>query len=301
MKKQCGDFFAQLSEDIDTLLETKPDYVVQIHAGLGNQMFQYAFSRALKGKVLYDISTLGPDCEHQFGLDKFCMDIPCVKNAVICEALRKKNTVVEKVLNKYDPELISGHASGYFRGFFQTEKYFKPYREELVQVFKPRMPFDQSYQSMLDQIRKTNSVLVNFRVGADYRRLGWVLGEQYQKNAMDWMAKHISNPRFFVFADDIDWVKRHFQTDYDMTFVDLGRGNPDRIYLDLELIKNCKHDIVVNSTYSWWGAWLNENPDKMVIAPYPWFFDPESCRKFNSTDEDILPEEWIKMNINRDH
>lgn len=297
LKKQCSDFFSQLSEDIRTVIDTKPDYVVQIHAGLGNQMFQYAFSRALPGKVLYDISELGPGFEHQFGLDKFCMDLPCVKNALICEAFRKKNMVVEKVLNKYDPDLITGHSSGYFKGFFQSEKYFKPYREELVKVFRPRMPFDQSYQSMLDQIRNTNSVLVNFRVGADYRRMGWVIDDQYQKKAMDWMAKHISNPRFFVFADDIDWVKRHFKTGHDVTFVDLGSENPNRIYFDLELIKNCKHDIVVNSTYSWWGAWLNENPEKIVIAPSPWFIDPESCRKFNSTDEDALPDEWIKLNI----
>lgn len=111
------------------------------------------------------------------------------------------------------------------------------------------------------------------------------------------MAQKIPNPHFFIFADDIEYVKKYFKTDYDVTYVGMDKNNPDRIYLDLELIKNCKHDIVINSTYSWWGAWLNENPDKIVIAPQPWFADRESRIQYNSSDEDVLPEEWIKINI----
>lgn len=180
-KNRGSSWFLQISEDINTVIETKPDFIVQIQAGLGNQMFQYAFSKALKGKVLYDISCFSEDYDYKYGLEKFHIDIPCVKNKYIFNSVIKKNTIVEKVLNKFEPELLTEHKSGYYKGFFQTEKYFRQYRNELISKFKVRIPFDDHYKKMLDKIQNTNSVLVNFRVGSDYQRLGWVIGEKYQK------------------------------------------------------------------------------------------------------------------------
>ena len=100
---------------------------------------------------------------------------------------------------------------------------------------------------------------------------------------MQYIASKIKNPKFFVFADDIQYIKDNFKSDYKMTFVDLK--HPYKICLDLELMKKCKHAIIPNSSFSWWAAWLNENPNKIVIAPDPWFF------KYN----DIIPDDWHKI------
>lgn len=101
------------------------------------------------------------------------------------------------------------------------------------------------------------------------------------------MKTQVENPHFYIFSDEIDWVKNNFQFYDEHTFVDLN--NEENNFEDLRLMSNCKHNIIANSSFSWWGAWLNANIDKIVIAPKRWFINQNT---------DIVPECWVKIDGN---
>lgn len=134
-----------------------------------------------------------------------------------------------------------------------------------------------------------NSVAIHVRKGADYQ------SKQNRKNtctidyyrlAIDYIRMHVQNPVFYVFTDNKDWVIENF-TDLDYTLCDWNPTSGKQNYLDMQLMSCAKHNVIANSTYSWWGAWLNENSDKIVIAPKRWFN--------KIVTPDILPEQWIKI------
>ncbi|MDD3437516.1 MAG: alpha-1,2-fucosyltransferase, partial [Candidatus Gastranaerophilales bacterium] len=106
----------------------------------------------------------------------------------------------------------------------------------------------------------------------------------YSTKAIKYICKYVKNPHFFIFSDDINWVIENLKIEYPFTVVDFNQNSD---WFDLNLMKNCKHNIVANSSFSWWGAWLNENPDKIVIAPRKW--------TLQNTNNDIIPKEWIKL------
>ena len=114
---------------------------------------------------------------------------------------------------------------------------------------------------------------------------------EYYRKAMDYIRERVDNPKFYVFADNPSWVKEHFKG-LDYTLVE---GNPPSgwgSHFDMQLMSCCKHNIISNSTYSWWGAFLNKNPEKMVILPHQWF-NPKSCEE--STSEKVQCEGWVAL------
>lgn len=259
--------------------------IVKMSGRLGNQMFIHAFAKRLaeekSSNIIYDISFYKND---DYLLNKFFnIDVKTTyKN--YDTFFNKIFRVKERKLNCYDPKIFS-YPGYFYKGYFQTEKYFKKYRPELIKEFKCKISFDNEYLSVLDKIENSNSVLLNFRVAQDYRNIGWQVSFDYQLQAMEYISSKIDNIKYFVFADDIKYIEENFKTDKNLTFVDIGKNNPYKICLDLELMKKCKHDIIPNSSFSWWAAWLNENPDKIVIAPEPWFF----------RQNDIIPDDWHKI------
>jgi hypothetical protein len=106
----------------------------------------------------------------------------------------------------------------------------------------------------------------------------------YYHKAADCLVKRIVNPAFFIFSDDIEWAKANVQLDFPTQYV-AGNSAPE----DLLLMASCQHQIIVSSTFSWWGAWLNRHPDKIIIAPQKWF----STERFDT--KDLLPETWIRL------
>lgn len=261
--------------------------VFLLKGGLGNQMFGHAFAKAVEKerglKPIYDLTYYIDYIISSYQLQKYGINVETT-NIDYGALLEEDYKCVEDIFGVYSPEFITSSAV-YYEGYFQSEKYFKKYRDELIEDFKFKKPFDEEYSVYADRIRNSNSVLLNFRVGGDYKELGWVLDFDYQKKAMEYIVQHVENPKFFVFADDISYVKNNFKSDYELEFVDLGKDNPDKIYFDLELMKLFKHSIISNSTFSWWAAWLNENPNKIVVAPEPWLFNKS----------DIVPDEWVKL------
>lgn len=282
--------FKNLMNELDTLksecliiaLESLNDKVCfKMRGNLGNQMFVHAtaISQCLDlSKIFYDVS------ECQYALNNYDINIPV--SLFNYEKVLKDSLIYEIVpYSLYNANFINDDNNLYIKGYFQNEKYFIHNREKLIKVFSFSEIDSIEYQNVLDRICNTNSVLLNFRVKNDYKKLGWVIDFSYQKTAMDYIASCLDKPRFFCFADDIDFVKNNFVSNYDIEFVDIEKQNPSKIYIDLELMKKCKHAIIPNSTFSWWAAWLNENPNKIIVAPEPWMHK----------QSEIIPPSWVKL------
>lgn len=283
--------------------------VVQIIGGLGNQLFQYAFKMAYDSvnneKCLIDNTAYKDYLTFAYQLDLFHIENCVAGPAQIQQskhahwAIKYKfpfrfikkcryRTVKEKIENIYEPELLHRSGDVYFSGYFQTPQYFEHIRDDILRTFKLKKRLNKANSDMLQKIKKSgNAVSVHIRRG-DYLKFSDIYGcvtDKYYDNAMKYIADHIKKPKFFVFSDDIQWCRDNIPKCYDVVFVDINDGAHG--YFDMELMKNCKHNIIANSSFSWWGAWLNENPNKIVIAPKQWFND--------NRPTDIIPKDWIKM------
>jgi hypothetical protein len=191
----------------------------------------------------------------------------------------------------YIPSIFNNlETNQYFIGHFQSYKYFEEYREYILQDFQfsTKMLSKRTKQVSLD-IVNCNSVSLHVRRG-DYlngyyfNTLGKVCGLDYYKRAVEYLKEKLENPHFFVFSDDPEYVAENLQIK-NATYIDFNIG--DDSWQDMYLMSQCNHNIIANSTFSWWGAWLNENPQKIVVAPNRWFANMEN-------DEIVLPE-WIRL------
>lgn len=293
--------------------------IVKLNGGLGNQMFQYAFALALADKfnsdIVFDFSYFEDVKANEevitrvFELNTFNLDCKIVSNEDLARVKRpdfksklkkfwaKKfpdkygiNYIREKHAFVFDKKLINNSNYMCYEGYFQNEKYFKHLRDDLLKKFSLNGPLDEQNQFALDKILETNSVSIHIRRG-DYVNLEYVnkihgiCSLDYYKKAIEYTSKHIENPHFFLFSDDICWVNKNLKIEHPFTIVDF---NQNKGWLDLNLMKHCKHNIIANSSFSWWGAWLNENPNKIVIAPKRWV--AKKTKKCN-----ITPPEWVKL------
>lgn len=276
--------------------------VVNIMGGLGNQMFQYAFSRVINADAL-DISWFEESKNNpavtprNYELDLF----KCNPNILTPKQSKQlKNNkllkifgiktglkiIEEKPENIYNPQMLE-YKSGLFVGYFQCAQYYDNIRKDLLADFILKNEPNEKNSEILNLISSTNSVSLHVRRG-DYVKLQDFFGLcdlDYYKSAINFIADKVENPHFFLFSDDVDWVKENLKIDFPYTIVDFNHGK-DSVW-DMMLMKNCKHNIIANSSFSWWGAWLNENPDKIVIAPKQWFAD--------GTKTDIVPDNWQRI------
>lgn len=172
-------------------------------------------------------------------------------------------------------------------GYFQREHYFAHMREHILECFAPRDEMiSEECNDWLTKIRSKESVSVHIRRG-DFVNIGLSLPVDYYRSAIELMNKLIleknsvdEKPEYFVFSDDIDWCREHFRT-LDCHYIKLQDNNAD--INEMYLMSKCRHNIIANSTYSWWGAWLNRNDEKIVIAPK------------QGISQDVIPSEWIKL------
>lgn len=292
--------------------------IVKFNGGLGNQMFQYAFglsvSKKYKAEILFDFSyfedvkstsnvttrffemgVFNVDCKPVKNEDLESIVYPDAKSKIktkfkkLCPQLCGVTFVREKHSYSYDAKLFNNPNFKFYEGYFQNEKYFKNVRPELLKRFTLKEPLDEKNQEVLDEIKNTNSVSLHIRRG-DYITLDYVnkihgvCSLDYYAKAIKYIAKKVKNPHFYIFSDDIKWVLENLKTEYPFTVVDFNQGKG---HLDMELMKNCKHNIIANSSFSWWGAWLNQNPEKIVIAPKHW----TSKKQVNN----IVPRSWVKL------
>ena len=188
--------------------------------------------------------------------------------------------------NKFDyhEELIDLHKSSYIMGHFFNRKYVEPLRKELLQEFSLKqemnIPKDlqkvfANYDSISVHIRRGDYLVVDFaqNICREMQK------GQYYMRAMKYMATKQKNPLFLIFSDDIEWVKENFICPYNHVYIsDRGFNNSE----EMMLMSRCRHNIIANSTFSFWGAWLNQNETKEVIFPRHWL-------------PSIIPKGWIPM------
>ena len=279
---------------------------VKITGGLGNQMFQYAFGLAQEKRTgkknYYDISFFenqNPNSFRIFELRNFNVKIR-IKNILFIQKLNRKLKrrgislftnffVTENNATVFYSEFLKKRKIAIFDGYFQNEKYFIEYRKDILDAFTLTVPLNTENNNLIKEIKQTNSISLHVRRG-DYVNLQdyhGLCGLEYYKNAISYVAEKTNEPHFYLFSDDIKWVVENLKIDFPYTIVDINDSKTG--YFDLELMKNCKHNIIANSSFSWWGAWLNENPEKIVIAPKQWFANEQN------DNCDIIPESWIKI------
>lgn len=190
---------------------------------------------------------------------------------------------------QYLPQLLANLPQDcYLDGYWQSERYFENVADEVRSNFRfNEADLDATNKALLEQIRRTNSVSLHVRRG-DYIGIDmfWNICtlDGYYAPAIDYIRQKEQDLHFFVFSNDIAWCKANLSLD-NCCYVDNNGGANS--YRDMQLMSACKHNIIANSTFSWWGAWLNDNPHKLVLAP-PHFFN-------SGAEENILPSNWIKI------
>lgn len=280
--------------------------IVKLIGGLGNQMFQYAIGRHLayknQTKLKLDILTFKTyelwkyalDCFNvieEFATTKDIRPFNLKRRFEIFFKLNKNILYVEKVKFKFDPKVLKCKGSVYLDGSWQSEKYFKDIEKIIRKEFTFKNKPDDNNIKLLKSIKNTNSVCIHARRG-DYvtssktnKFLGTCSPDYYNK-CIQIIRKRLKNPYFFVFSDELDWVKNNIKIDVPITYV--SHNTIEKGYEDLRLMKNCKNFIISNSTFSWWGAWLSENKNKIVLAPKKWL-------RADVETPDLLPDNWIKI------
>jgi len=186
-------------------------------------------------------------------------------------------------------KMLGKNTRAYMVGRFQEHYYLKNIRDALLDDFAFKQEIPETVKEYYSKIIESNSVSIHVRRG-DYIGIKEfdICSLKYYKNAASYISKLIKNPVYFIFSDDIEWIKINFTFLEKYIIVDNNRfDNSD--YFDLFLMTNCKHNIIPNSTFSWWGAWLNQNPNKIVICPEKW-----NGFNYVNTDE-ICPLEWKRI------
>ena len=299
--------------------------IVKIFQGPGNQLFQVAFGLAaaqrLNTELKVDLSWYKDYSHHrQFVLDKFDLNINTatekeIYDIVTCNAsnyisyqwnrlnrlhLRpyyQRPKIVES-LNKFDINYTRILDDTYVEGYFTSRDFFATYLDLVKSQFQFKSPPSDSNKQLIDKIRSENAVAISFRLG-DFltNPLHNVCSLQYYQRSIEYLTSRYSDLRFYLFSDDLNWVKANFKIPHQSVFMDANGAD----YMeDFRLLTHFKFHIVPNSTFSWWGAELANNEGKVVLAPEFWLNPDLDTHKDAFGDQGvdfthIVPNEWIKI------
>jgi len=294
--------------------------IMKLQGGLGNQMFQYAagrsFSIKLDVELKLDISQLG-NCSapREYGLSVFNtraifatkdeVDSLAKDNENILKKIRRKllrkpknkpaSYIKEDSGNFFNPNTFKPKDSVYLDGYWQSEKYFKDISITIANEFTFKNNLDDKNIKLSHEIASSDSVSIHIRRGdyvsnARFFKKHGLCSLDYYRKSVDHIKRHVKNPVFYIFSDDPDWTKNNMRMNDPCYFVtnNIGRST---YYVDMQLMSLCKHNIIANSSFSWWAAWLNKSQNKMIIAPRQWFSRELSQEEMDS----IIPRNWIKI------
>lgn len=288
--------------------------IVRIFGGLGNQMFQYALAVSIKKQlgeeVAIDHSVMrgyplhnGYELKHIFNTS-----IPQASIAQIAYVAwplphyrlwqigthclpKRKSTLKESKSMEFCPKVFMPNIDLMIEGYWQNERYFRNYRNEVLKAFAFK-PFEGNSKnlSVVEAIKEKTSVSIHVRRG-DYLKISFTEGIcslNYYKAAIDMIKRYVDPDMFVVFSDDIEWCRENLRESLcgtETVYVDWNKGKES--YRDMQLMSLCSHNIIANSSFSWWGAWLNRNPEKKVIAPSRWM---------NALGwPEIIPDGWLTI------
>ncbi|MFA5995938.1 MAG: alpha-1,2-fucosyltransferase [Patescibacteria group bacterium] len=274
--------------------------IVKLIGGLGNQMFQYAVGRSLAEKQHTSLQLDISGYAHQvvgntpryYSLD--CFQILAQPVTVSCwrlHWLQFRQHYQREVQFNFNPAIFQLRSGNYLEGYWQTEKYFNDITELIRHDFTLQLAYDHIDPKLRAEIKNSTAVSVHVRRG-DYitnqaaSQFHGLCDLGYYRRCVQYIINHVTQPHWFVFSDDIEWTKENLLLPGKVTYVSNGKIKD---YEELTLMSYCKHHIIANSSFSWWGAWLNASAKKIVLAPKQWFIDT----KINTSD--ILPATWIKL------
>ncbi len=287
--------------------------ITKLTGGLGNQLFQYAFGKNVsiqnQSELKLDTMSFESNKDRDFKLNLFNIDYKIADNKETEKFIkpnkvaRKLFIVIEKIkplgCKKYYKEKCFNYDNNinnlksknlYLEGYWQSEKYFKNIEDTIRKEFTLKEDLDKKYNQLLEKMKNSNSVSIHYR-RTDYlleknTSIYESLSEDYYQNAIKTIEEKVNNPVYFVFSDDIEWIKKNAKLPSSTIFVS-DKNNKD--YEEFMLMSKCKHNVIANSSFSWWSAWLNNNPEKIVIAPKNWFVDK------NTNTNDLIPDNWIRV------
>ncbi len=294
---------------------------VLLRGGLGNQMFQYAAGLGIAKRnndpLLIDSTYLNDRFPRkqftfrEYDLDIFditpkfttlsklstAMSVPGLWLGLDLGLLKIKNSFgIQKILKEkqelvFDRNLVDARGNILIWGYWQTPGYFADIEEELRKEFRFKHALEGDALNLSKDIRESNSVSLHVR-RTDYlipknTSLYGETNSSYYDKAIAYIDEHVKNPKFFIFSDDIAWCRENIKPPFPTTYIDRASEGPKASY-HLQLMSMCKHNVITNSSFSWWGAWLNENPGKIVVAPARW--SPSS-----QGNEDVVPDGWTRL------
>lgn len=290
--------------------------ITKIIGGLGNQMFQYAAGRALSirndTQLALDISDFknyklhqgfefprlfNQQCGIATHVDVFKMldwQAPSLIRRVLARrqfaSLRHKRFIAEPHY-QYWAGINNLPTNCYLSGYWQSEKYFSDVASQIRKDFTFRLPLQNKNSEFANEISQVDAVSLHIRRG-DYvsnkktTATHGLCSIDYYQTAIRYIAERVPHPHFFVFSDDIAWVKDNLKIDFLCQYVDHNHGAES--YNDMRLMSMCQHHVIANSSFSWWGAWLNPSPEKIVIAPKKWF-------AVDVNTSDLYPQDWVPL------
>lgn len=287
--------------------------IIKLQGGLGNQLFQYAVGRVLSYKnntmLKIDLSNYNSQINitpRQYELALFDVE----ENFSTPEESKKIKgpvlyNIFKKIINKlhfklsssgyifernfnFDSTILSLKGDIYLDGYWQSWKYFDDYSDIIKKNFTLKSKYlNEVDKDLLNQIENSNSVAIHVRRG-DYinnnniNKLFGVCDKSYYNCAIEFVKNKISNPKFFIFSDDPDWCSKEFGDNFFII-------SKHKDWQDFWLMSKCKNQIIANSSFSWWAAYLNDNIKKIVIAPQKWFSG------IDVNIDDRIPKNWIKL------
>lgn len=295
--------------------------IVSLMGGLGNQMFQYAAAKHLSMVNGTDLRIDGSNFRKLTANSDHTFQLPCFNIAArlatrneIWEVARpdgllartagtlfgwsphkaRSETIYrESIGSGFKPEVLALRGDRYLIGYFNSYRYFGPIRDVLIEEYRPGEAISTEGQALLTSIDSTNSVSLHIRRGdyvdnpEVYKCIEGIITERFYRNAIELIASRIDNPHFFVFSNDMTWVKQNFRIPYQTTYVDFNTAQ--RGFEDLWLMSRCKHNITAGgSTFSWWAAYLNPNEDKIIVRT-----ERVSNDANYDFPDDYFPPEWL--------
>jgi hypothetical protein len=295
--------------------------IVKLMGGLGNQMFQYAAARRLADhhntELKLDLSFLesrqSPCTPRSYELFHFNIKAAIATSREVAEITGRGKNQLESTLVRlrqaagfallhrnvfserhfhFDPAVLDLSDNIYLEGYWQSERYFEDIENTIRKEFTVRCSLSGKNRELADKIQSTNSVSLHVRRG-DFvgnpltMETHGFCEPQYYKRCVVEIAERVVNPHFFLFSDEPAWARNNFRISFPVTIID--HNPPDKGFEDLRLMSLCKHNITANSTFSWWGAWLNADTRKIILAPAEWLKD-----KRHDTS-DILPDGWLEI------
>jgi len=288
--------------------------IVKLMGGLGNQMFQYAAGRALSlhhkcilkidleflldrrpkepGFVYRDydlgIFNIEPLVASKQEVDEMTRKAGYKRiNKIVTSLLGRKSSFFKEPSFKFYPGFFQLEPPLYLDGYWQSEKYFHPFEQQIRKDFSFRNIPGKTIQQLADKIRLCPSVCVNVRRG-DFvtNPVHGTTSIEYYQQAAEYIQSKIASPEYFIFSDDIEWCKKNLSFNAPAHFITheyAGFKFSDYLYL----MTCCNHFIIPNSSFGWWAAWLNDNPEKIVVAPKNWF------NKGPQDTYDLYPKGWL--------